>query len=559
MRLRGATASAAGLVLALVASGPATATGQAAEAPDPLDITPYQSVVPFNGWYELTITDGAVYFTTLNEGPPDWTGRSEVWRRTIYRTPDGVVLGNAQLIGHSLNDIHRQSIGASDDGILWTDVYTRRLMRHDDDGTTTVVSGPGMPDVDSYSGEWFTADGVLWPVPADRPGAQPATLLGRSGVGWPWNPAETEVHLELVAHTDSLVVWAEVGAQFDPEWVQSGYRIYANTVDANGLVGEPVLLDEGYGPEITGLPSAIDVSGEYVAWVTGYGGPMTLSWVAVPDLGAPPERLAFDGRGPHIGLDGTRLAYTTWDPATLDQEIVVRDLAAGTVVATLPYHVDRVGLEGDLVVWEGWSLPGGHLRLASVTGATRVSLAPQFTDVALSPFLPHIDRLAMDGVTTGHPDGTYRPMASVTREAMAAFLYRQAGEPAFTSPTTSPFTDVSTGHPFYAEICWLAAEGISTGWAEDDGTTTFRPGEPVSREAMAAFLHRYAGPSFTPPPTSPFTDVTDGHPFYEAITWLADAGISTGWATSDGAEFRPGANIERQAMAAFLVRLADLF
>jgi hypothetical protein len=48
------------------------------------------------------------------------------------------------------------------------------------------------------------------------------------------------------------------------------------------------------------------------------------------------------------------------------------------------------------------------------------------------------------------------------------------------------FSDVPVDHPFFWDIQWLAATGISTGY--DDGT--FRPDEPVSRQAMAAFLHR---------------------------------------------------------------------
>jgi len=55
----------------------------------------------------------------------------------------------------------------------------------------------------------------------------------------------------------------------------------------------------------------------------------------------------------------------------------------------------------------------------------------------------------------------------------------------------------------------------------------------------------------------PFVDVTptEDNAFREAILWLAQQGISTGWEVGDGMrEFRPVAPIERQAMAAFLYR-----
>jgi hypothetical protein len=49
------------------------------------------------------------------------------------------------------------------------------------------------------------------------------------------------------------------------------------------------------------------------------------------------------------------------------------------------------------------------------------------------------------GISKGYGDNTYRPFESVSREAMAAFVYRLAGEPAFAAPVKSPFNDVGTG------------------------------------------------------------------------------------------------------------------
>ena len=188
----------------------------------------------------------------------------------------------------------------------------------------------------------------------------------------------------------------------------------------------------------------------------------------------------------------------------------------------------------------------------STSGALAQTLPTWFRDVPLtSPFAPDIAWLMTSGITQGYPDGTFRPGSSVTREAMAAFLYRAAGSPSFTAPGTSPFTDVATSHPFYREIAWLAASGISTGTVTAHGTF-FAPGEPVARDAMAAFLYRAAGrPSVSLPSTSPFRDVSPSHPFYSAIVWMRAAGISTGY--SDGT-YRPAISIARDAMAAFLHR-----
>jgi hypothetical protein len=86
--------------------------------------------------------------------------------------------------------------------------------------------------------------------------------------------------------------------------------------------------------------------------------------------------------------------------------------------------------------------------------------------------------------STGYADGTYRPITCVTRQAVAAFLYREAGGQS--APPGPTFTDVGADHPFVAEITWMAGMGITTGYP--DGT--FRPAECVTRQAAAAFLHR---------------------------------------------------------------------
>ena len=164
------------------------------------------------------------------------------------------------------------------------------------------------------------------------------------------------------------------------------------------------------------------------------------------------------------------------------------------------------------------------------------------------------------GISTGWstPYGqAYQPAQAVSREAMAAFLYRAAGLPAFTPPATSPFLDVSPAHPFYQAIAWMAAAGISTGTVTPAGAY-YKPADPVSREAMAAFLYRAAGsPAFTPPATSPFLDVSPAHRFYQAIAWMAAAGISTGTVTPAGAYYKPADPVSRDAMAAFLFRDDD--
>lgn len=186
--------------------------------------------------------------------------------------------------------------------------------------------------------------------------------------------------------------------------------------------------------------------------------------------------------------------------------------------------------------------------------ATPVTASFNFIDIGTSSFRTEINWLAAKGISTGWlmPNGTrqYRPLDSISREAMAAFMYRLAGSPAFTAPARSPFRDVATSHPFYKQITWMAARKITTGY----GDGTFRPTGSVTREAMAAFMYRYAKAASGAPASSPFTDVATSSPFFKEIAWMSAQRISTGYADRT---YRPALPVTREAMAAFIYRLAN--
>ena len=218
--------------------------------------------------------------------------------------------------------------------------------------------------------------------------------------------------------------------------------------------------------------------------------------------------------------------------------------------------------------YKGW-----HLVVSNLAGYPKAApAAPVVPPAPVSPFsdlvrgqqfLAEMNWMHSKGISTGWTEKngsrTYRPFEAVSREAMAAFMYRLSGSPAFTPPKKSPFADVSVSHPYYKEIAWLSAKKISTGWKQKNGTTVFRPGAAVSRDAMAAFLYRLKGsPKYTAPKTSPFADVKKSDQFYKEISWLSAKGVSTGWPVAGGySEYRPGQSIARDAMAAFMKRWAS--
>lgn len=217
----------------------------------------------------------------------------------------------------------------------------------------------------------------------------------------------------------------------------------------------------------------------------------------------------------------------------------------------------------DLWITARWGNRSSSSPVRVVAGRDGIWNAPEvfperFRDVSIiTPFYLEIAWLSGTRVSTGYDDRTFRPVVPVARDAMAAFLYRFAGSPAFSPPADSPFIDVPPESQFYREITWLASTGITTGYPD----RTFRPLAPVARDAMAAFLYRFAERAgshagFPPPRSSAFVDVQTNSQFYREIAWLAASGITTGYA--DGS-FRPLASVNRDAMAAFLYRYDRAF
>lgn len=112
----------------------------------------------------------------------------------------------------------------------------------------------------------------------------------------------------------------------------------------------------------------------------------------------------------------------------------------------------------------------------------------RFPDVnASTPHAREILWLASVGVTSGYPDGSFKPFATVTRCDMAAFLHRLAGGTPATG--SDSFSDVNSSTPHAEDILWLSDAGVSTGFP--DGS--FKPYATVVRCDMAAFLHRMQG------------------------------------------------------------------
>ena len=217
---------------------------------------------------------------------------------------------------------------------------------------------------------------------------------------------------------------------------------------------------------------------------------------------------------------------------------------------------------GDLTLYAHWTAKTTPVKIT-------------FRDVSSStPHHEDIQWLADNGISTGWKmaDGRYefRGMSAVVRQDMAAFLRREAvkrgiGDAKTWKPTNADwntFKDVNRGTPHAEDILWLAHAGISTGWKEKDGSSTFRGMSPVVRQDMAAFLRRLAKLGKKDGGVTPKYDFRDVKftdpgktPHADDIAWLAGSGISEGWKVGNAREFRGMSPVVRQDMAAFLHRL----
>ena len=225
-------------------------------------------------------------------------------------------------------------------------------------------------------------------------------------------------------------------------------------------------------------------------------------------------------------------------PVAAGENAVVLDAATLAVQGTYWVRVDMTD-------------PGGATTSAWSSGPVETSTPFEFIDVLPGDaFYWDIRWLVKAKIATGYTADEYRPTNAISRQAMAAFLYRQAGAPGGTDPacTADPFSDVGVGGLFCGEIAWLADQGIAGGYP--DGS--FGATRPISRQAMAAFLYRAANPGGGDPApcaVAPFPDVAVDSPFCGHITWMAGTGITGGYV--DGT-FRPANAVSRQAMAKFL-------
>ena len=190
----------------------------------------------------------------------------------------------------------------------------------------------------------------------------------------------------------------------------------------------------------------------------------------------------------------------------------------------------------------------GVMIFARLCGATPAPLPPAlgpggFSDTHGTQFGADITWLVAAGITNGCAPNLFCPTDAVTREQMASFLKRAKGLP---SSAIDYFTDDAFS-VHQDDINRIAQAGITTGCT----ALQYCPRGMVSREQMAAFLVRALG---VPSTHIDFFGDDESSPFEDAINRLAAAGITNGCAAGS---YCPGGSVTREQMAAFLHRALD--
>ncbi|MDO5478954.1 MAG: S-layer homology domain-containing protein, partial [Clostridia bacterium] len=97
-----------------------------------------------------------------------------------------------------------------------------------------------------------------------------------------------------------------------------------------------------------------------------------------------------------------------------------------------------------------------------------------------------IDYVYANGLMKGISETEFGPEAPLTRAMLVTVLYRIEGEPA--TNRSIPFSDVDMGAYYANAVSWAKQVGIVMGVTE----TEFAPDLNISREQIAAIMHRYA-------------------------------------------------------------------
>lgn len=223
----------------------------------------------------------------------------------------------------------------------------------------------------------------------------------------------------------------------------------------------------------------------------------------------------------------------------------------------LTRKITEVKLNGNKTIYAGWTERNTNPDTGTENPGT--GTGNPFTDVKETDwFYKSVMFVYEKGLMAGTSATTFSPNSNATRAQLAVIFYRMEGKPKVEGQNS--FTDVEYGPGtawYYDAVTWAEQSGVVSGY----GNGKFGPGDPVTREQLAAIFYRYAQyKGYDVTATGSLDRFTDKDKVsqwaQQPLIWAVSSGIVNG--TGDN-QLSPQGTATRAQIAAMLQRFIEKY
>lgn len=201
-----------------------------------------------------------------------------------------------------------------------------------------------------------------------------------------------------------------------------------------------------------------------------------------------------------------------------------------------------------------FTMPASAVNVGvSYVKATETPSETRFNDVSANDwFASAVDYVTGKGMMNGTADNTFSPKANTTRGMVVTVLYRLENQP---STSAASFTDVASGAYYANAVAWANANGIVSGYGSgkfgpNDKVTREQLAAILYRYAQYKKYDVSGANSL-----DGYTDVQSVSSYaVPALQWANAAGVVTG---KSGSKLDPKGNATRAEVAAMLMRFCE--
>ena len=200
---------------------------------------------------------------------------------------------------------------------------------------------------------------------------------------------------------------------------------------------------------------------------------------------------------------------------------------------------------------------GKTAKLRVVVLQDRNCPSAKFMDVPDESNWAHkgIDYAVSHGLFAGTSDNTFSPDDSMTRAMMVTVLWRFAGKP--TASGTNPFRDVPTNAYYYEPVLWAAANGVVSGVSADRFDPNGKITREQIAAIMYRYTDGQGYDTSEQADLSVFPDANKVSGYaVTPIAWANKAGLINGDSVNGVSYIKPKDNATRAQVAAILMRYA---